>query len=137
VTSRNTPVSETIIRRADRSVNLTVGTSWTTSTTFRADDMAGLAVSINGTPSSNATVLTVFGANAPDQAFRELAGGTITLARLTDGTSFTGVSGVYSFPTSGWRNRVRLSAPAVPAFVRLVADAELGSEVSVSVSLKS
>jgi hypothetical protein len=99
--------------------------------------MAGLAVSIHGTPSSNATVLTVFGANAPDQAFRELAGGTITLARLTDGTSFTGVSGMYSFPASGWRTRVRLSGAAVPAFVRLVADAELGSDVSVSVSLKS
>ena len=130
-------MSEIPIRRANRSLNVTVGTSWTTSTTFRASDMAGLAVSIHGTPSSNATVLTVFGATGPDQVFRQLAGGTITLARLTDGTTFTGVSGMYSFPASGWRSRVRLSGPAVPAFVRLVADAELGPDVAVSVSLKS
>jgi hypothetical protein len=130
-------VSEIRIQRTSRTFPVTVGTSWTTSTTFPTSGMASLAVTMHGTPSSNATALTMYGADAEGEPFRMLVGGTVALCRVTDGTSFTAVSGSYSFPTSGRHARVRLKPDVVTPFVRLVADADVGSGVSVVVSLKS
>ena len=129
-------MSETNVRRASRSLSVTVGTTWSTSTTFPTAGMSGLAVTIHGTPSSAATVLSVFGSDDA-VTFRELVGGTITLARITDGTSFTGVSACYSLPVSGFDERARLEPTVVVPFGRLVSDAELGTGVNVVVSLKS
>lgn len=129
-------MSEIQIRRKSRSVPVTVGTSVASSSTFNASDVSGGALTIHGTPSSNAMVLTFYG-STDGTKFRELVGGSVTLARVTDGTAFTGVSATYSFPAVGWRNRVRLQPGVVIPFLRLVSDADLGPDVDVFVSLKS
>ena len=127
-------MSETNVRRASRSLSVTVGTTWSTSTTFPTAGMSGLAVTIHGTPSSAATVLSVFGSDDA-VTFRELVGGTITLARITDGTSFTGVSAAYALPLGVHSNTRLSSTPA--AFVRLVSDVDLGPASAALVCGKS
>lgn len=129
-------MSEIRISRKSDSFPVTIGTSVSSSSTFNATDMAGGVVAIQGAPSSNATTLTIYGSN-DDVTFHELAFTSVSLARTTDGTSFTGVSGVYALPMSGWRTRVRLQPNLAFRLVRIVSDSDLGPGVKVFVSLKS
>jgi hypothetical protein len=136
-------MSEAKITRRVRNVSVTIGTSSSTSSTIRFDDVAGGILHL-GEPSSSVTQISVFGATAEDGTFAPVhdvsgAAATITVARQsgttveTVGTTtvtvnvFTALSNAYPLPDAGFAMR----------FVRLVADADVGEAATTVVSLKS
>lgn len=130
------------IHRRQRSHAITVGTAVAQSSTIRFDEVAGAAVLVNN-PSTAVSVLRVYG-SWNDEAFSQLfdssgSEATISIFRLsgtavdTVGTAtvqitiYTAQNATYSLPDSVF--------PLT--FLRLVADANLGTAATVSISAKS
>ena len=127
-------MSDVKVRRKSKVFPATVATNVDNASTVRLDDMAGALVLFPSPPPSAATAVVVWVAASVDGPFVPLAGATLTLARVTDGTSFTGVSAAYALPLGVHRSARLSSTPA--AFVRLVSNVDLGSASSVSVLAK-
>jgi hypothetical protein len=127
-------MADVTVSRRSRSFTVQVGTSTATSTTFPMDEFSAAVVQVDGPPSSAVTTLETFVA-ADGVNFHRAVGGAVTLARVEDGTSLAGVAGLYAFPLLG--SVRRLTPAAAWRFVRLVADAELGPGVTVTVSCRT
>jgi hypothetical protein len=136
-------MSEVHIRRRTRQQTVAIGTTVDASSTVRFDDMAGGILHL-GSPSSAVSSIAVFGSHEAATDFREVrdaSGGpaTIRVARqqgtavATIGTTtavvsvYTAMSNAYALPDVGH---------GLP-FLRLVADADVGTAAESSVSLKS
>ena len=136
-------MSEIHIRRRTRQQAVVIGTAASESSTLRVDDMAGGILHL-GSPSSAVTAISIFGSHEAATDFREVrddsgAPATIRVARQqgtavgTIGTTtavvnvFTGMSNAYALPDA---------VHGLP-FLRLVADADVGTAAESSVSLKS
>jgi hypothetical protein len=116
-------VSEIRILRRGRVNAATVGTTTSSSSTIRLDDMAAATVYVSDADTA-ATTISVWAAAGPGDAFVPLVGtdGSDVLITLN-----TAGSRAYSLPT----------AVAGARFIRLVADSEIGTAATVSVSVKS
>jgi hypothetical protein len=128
-------VSEMKIRRRSKVFPVTIATSVDHASTVRLDDLAGALVHLTSPPPSAATALTVWVAAEPAGPWYAWSGAAVTLGRVTDGTSFTGVSAAYALPLGVHSNTRLSSTPA--AFVRLVSDVDLGSATAALVCGKS
>jgi hypothetical protein len=123
------------IRRRSKVFPVTIATSVDHASTVRLDDLAGALVHLTSPPPSAATALTVWVAAEPAGPWYAWSGAAVTLGRVTDGTSFTGVSAAYALPLGVHSNTRLSSTPA--AFVRLVSDVDLGSATAALVCGKS
>jgi hypothetical protein len=135
-------MSDITIRRRQRAHEVTVGTAVAKSSTIRFDEMAGAAVIVKD-PSTAVSLLRVFG-SWNDEGYAQLfdssgSEATIPISRLsgtaveTVGTTtvqitiYTAQNAAYALPDS-----------AFPlTFLRLVADAEIGTAATVLISAKS
>ena len=96
-------MSEILIRRRLREVEITLHTATSLATTINLSDMAGGVVSL-GTMSTNASSLQCWGARNPDVAFRRVYGADgsaadITLAASsTDGRMYSLPDAVFAVP---------------------------------------
>jgi hypothetical protein len=117
-------MSQVKIKRQFRIVSATVTTAASTSTTLRADDMAGAVVELP-TISTNAATLQVWGNDAADGDFARLYGPDGSASDITLAPSTTNKT-IYSLPDAVF---------ALP-FFRLVA-ANTNATATVSVVMKS
>jgi len=89
-------MSELLIRRRLREVEITLHTATSLATTINLSDMAGGVVSI-GTISTNASTLQCFGARNPEETFRRVYGADGSAADITLAVSST-EGRMYSLP---------------------------------------
>lgn len=115
-------MSEARIHRYTQHVAVVASTATSQGTTIRLDDAAGMMVSVAGA-STAATRLAVYGSH-DDVTYAAVHGsdGAAAEVVLVSGTSAT-----YPLPDAAFALR----------YVRLVADADLGTGASVTVSVKS
>ena len=128
-------MSEMKIRRRSKVFPVTIATTVDHASTVRLNDLAGALVHLTSPPPSAATALTVWVAAEPAGPWGLWLGAVVTLGRVTDGTSFTGVSATYALPLGVPDNARLSSTPA--AFVRLVSDVDFGSASAAVVCGKS
>jgi hypothetical protein len=117
-------MSQVKIKRQFRVVSATVTTAASTSTTLRADDMAGAVVELP-TISTSAATLQVWGNDAADGDFARLYGSDGSASDITLAPS-TSNKTIYSLPDAVF---------ALP-FFRLVA-ANTNATAAVSIVMKS
>jgi hypothetical protein len=116
-------VSELKTLRRGRVQGVTVGTSSSSSSTIRLDDMASGVVYLAGAATA-ATTLQVWASVSPDDTYLPL--------QAADGSDV-----VVSLNTTESRAYVLPSAVGTARFIRLVSDADIGTAATVSVSVKS
>jgi len=116
-------VSEIRILRRGRVQAATVGTTTSTSSTVRVDDMAAATVYVSDADTA-ATTISVWAAAGPEDAFLPLVG--------TDGSDVS-----IALSTAGSRAYTLPAAVGSARFIRLVADSDIGTSATVSVSVKS
>ena len=124
--------------RKTQTTPVSVATAVENSTTVRFADLADAVVHVHGVPSSAVTTFQVFGSH-DGGSFVRLDNGTVRLVRdfnvvvVGDGTTtitekvYTTMGGAYSLPRAVF---------ALPMF-RLVADADIGTNATATVSMKS
>ena len=115
-------MSELRILRRSRVQACTVGTSVTSSSAIRLDDMA-TAIAIVRDAATAATTLTLWAAHAADHEFVPLV--------AADGSA-----AVVSLNTAG-SHAYALPAAVAVRYVKLVADANLGTAATIVVCVKS
>ena len=116
-------MSELRILRRSRVQACTVGTSVTSSSAIRLDDMA-TAIAIVRDAATAATTLTLWAAHAADHEFVPLV--------AADGSA-----AVVSLQTAGSRAYALPAAVAAARYVKLVSDADVGTAASIVVCVKS
>ncbi len=110
------------VRRELKWHTVSIGTATASSSSIRTRDAAGMAVEIAGRDTA-ATRVAVF-ASHDDTSYRSLYGPDGAAVELVLGTT---TNGVYAVPDAAY----------ACSFVRLVADAELGTAAVCRVSFKS
>jgi hypothetical protein len=115
-------VSIVKLRRELKWLPVSIGTATSSSSSIRTTDAAGMAVEIAERETA-ATRVAVF-ASHDDTSYRSLYGADGAAAEIVLGTA---TSGVHALPEAAF----------ACSFVRLVADAELGTAAVCRVSFKS
>ena len=116
-------MSELRILRRSRVQACTVGTSASSSSAIRMDDMT-TAIAIVRDAASDATMLTIWVAHAADHQYVPLV-------------AADGGAAVVSLQTAGSHAYALPAAVAAARYVKLVSDADIGTAATVSVSVKS
>jgi hypothetical protein len=118
-------MSEILIRRRQRAVEITLHTATSSATTINLGDMAGGVVSF-GTMSTNAATLQMFGATSDTGEFRRVYGADGSAADVTLSPSSTD-GRIYSLPDAVF---------ALP-FLKIVSGTTNSTGTSGIVALKS
>ena len=113
------------IRRKSKSVSVSLGTSTSSATTVRWDDVAGGCLFM-GTVSTSATSVQVWGSSAYDGAFGRLYDSSGSAADITLSPS-TSESRIYSLPDAAYG----------AAAIKLVAGQAAGTAATCVVILKT
>ena len=116
-------MSEIRILRRGRVNAATVGTTTSSSSTVRVDDMTAGVLYV-ASAATSATTISVWAAEAPDGVYlplQDAAGGDVEIALNTAADC------AYTLP----------AAVGSARFIRLVADSDIGTAATVSVSVKS
>ena len=116
-------MSETRILRRSRQQSTTIGTTTSTSSTIRFDDMAAAVLHVAGLSTAVATI-AVWAAEAADGPYRPLLASDGSPAVIAVNTATTAC---YALP----------EAIRAAAYMKLVADAEPGTAATAIAALKS